>query len=227
MQFVRKLGETLRDLQQWRDAERYLTQYQAFFEEALASDPGDMRTKYDLVVIYESIMRLYELQGKTERALSVSQRIVSLTDDRIRNEPANEIWHMSRGYYRYKLGTQLARVGDRDRALSAGRQGLSELMRVADLANSPPQALEQASEAFALIEPSQLRNGERALNYAERFAKLRPAEDVSALYLLAFAQHAAGANKEAIETARRALALLPPSSSSGVYYVRTELESIR
>jgi hypothetical protein len=51
--------------------------------------------------------------------------------------------------------------------------------------------------------------------------------DVSSLYLLAMAQNAEGGGKEAVETAHKALAMLPPSRSGRVYYVRTELEAIR
>jgi hypothetical protein len=133
---------------------------------------------------------------------------------------------MSRGYYRYKLGTQLAKLGAGYPASATGTEGLKELARIADKANAAPQALEFASEAFARIEPSKLRSGERALKFAERFAKLKPAGDPAALYLLAFAQNAEGGRKEATQTAQRALALLAPPRGGRAYYVRAELESI-
>jgi eukaryotic-like serine/threonine-protein kinase len=225
-QFLRKVGETLRDLQQWSAAEPYLSQCRAFLTESLEADPEDKRAKYDVVVILEAVMNFYDLQGKTEPARRLSERMVSLMDDLIRGEPGNESWHTSRGYYRYKLGTQLAKLGDQDRASATGARSLDELARVADQPNATPQSLEFAAEAFARIEPRALRNRERAVRYAERFARSRPAGDLSALYLLAFAQNADGGSKEAVETAHRALALLPPSRSGGVYYVRTELEAM-
>jgi eukaryotic-like serine/threonine-protein kinase len=225
-QDLRKVGETLRDLQQWSDAKPYLTQCQAYFESSLAADPDDKRAKYDLVVILEAVMRFYDLQGKTEQARNVSERMVALMNDLIRDEPANETWQMSRGYYRYKLGTQWAKLGARYPASATGTAGLNELGRVADQANASPRALEFAAEAFARIEPRELRNRKRAVKYAERLAKLKPAGDLNAMYLLAFAQNAGGSSPEAIETAHRALALLPPPRSARVYYVRTELESI-
>lgn len=226
LQFLRKIGETERDLQQWTEAKSDLNRCQAFFEERLAADPDDKQAKYDLVVILEAVMRFHELEGNMEQARQVSERMVALMDDLVRNEPANETWHMSRGYYRYKLGTELARLGRKDRATVTGTQALSELERVADPSNATPQALQLAAEAFARIEPRELRSRERALGYAERFAKLKPARDPAALYLFAFAQNAKGGDKEAIETAHRALALLPPPRNGRVYYVRTELESI-
>jgi eukaryotic-like serine/threonine-protein kinase len=225
-QDLRKVGETLRDLQQWSDAEPYLLRCQTYFESSLAADPDDKRAKYDLVVILEAVMRFYELQGKTERARQLSERMVALMNDLTRDEPANENWQMSRGYYRYKLGTQLAKLGAGYPASATGTEGLKELARIADKANAAPQALEFASEAFARIEPSELRSGERALKFAERFAKLKPAGDPAALYLLAFAQNAEGGRKEATQTAQRALALLAPPRGGRAYYVRAELESI-
>ena len=152
--------------------------------------------------------------------------MVVLMSDLVRDEPANETWQMSRGYYRYKLGTQLAKLGLGYPASATGTEGLNELARVADQAKASPQALEFASEAFARIEPAELRSGERSLKYAERFAKLKPPGDPAALYLLAFAQNAEGGSQAATQTARRALALLAPSRGGRAYYVRTELESI-
>ena len=67
-QFLRKVGGTLRDLQQWSEAEPYLNQSLAFFEESLAADPDDKRAKYDVVVVSEAVMLFYELQGKIESA---------------------------------------------------------------------------------------------------------------------------------------------------------------
>jgi eukaryotic-like serine/threonine-protein kinase len=225
-QLLRKVGETLRDLQQYNDAEPYLLRSQAFFAESLASDPDDKRAKFDLVVISEAVMSFYDFQGKTGQARQVSERMVSLMDDLVRADPANGTWHMSRGYYRYKLATQLAKLGDPDRASMVGAQGLNELAHVADAPGATPQELQLASEAFARIEPHELRKREIAVRYAERFAKLKSARDFSALYLLAFAENTQGGNKEAVETARQALALLPPSRNGRVYYLRGALESI-
>jgi serine/threonine protein kinase len=225
-QFLRKVGGTLRDLQQWKEAEPYLTRTLAYFEETLATDPEDKRAKYDVVVISEAVMLYYEGQGKNELALRVSERMLSLMDDLIRSEPQNAVWHMSRGYYRFKHATELAKAGQRDRAASMGQDGLNELARSADPSDASPQALEMAGEAFARIEPRSLRSRERAVRYAERFGKLRPPRDLSALYLLAVAESASGPDPQAKETARRALDLLPPSRSGRVYYIRTELESI-
>ena len=111
-------------------------------------------------------------------------------------------------------------------SLLAWRPTITSTARVADQPNASPQALEFASEAFARIEPAELRNGERSLKYAERFARLKPAGDPVALYILAFAQNAEGGSQEATQTAHRALALLAPSRGGGNYYIRTELESI-
>jgi tetratricopeptide (TPR) repeat protein len=108
-----------------------------------------------------------------------------------------------------------------------GAQALNELARVADASGATPQALELSSEAFARIEPRTLRSRERAVRYAERVTEQRPKPDVSSLYLLAMAQNAEGRGKDAVETAHRALAMLPPSRGGRVYYVRTELEAIR
>jgi len=225
--FWRKTGELLRDLGQWSEAESYLSRAQAFFEAALSADPEDKRAKYDLVTILESVLLLNERQGKTILALPVAERMVGLMDDLLRSEPNNSNWRLWRAFYRYKLAAQMARLGDPDRASAMGAQALSELARVADANGATPQALELSSEAFARIEPRILRSRARAVRYAERATEQRAKPEVSSLYLLAMAQNAEGGGKEAIETAHRALAMLPPSRGGHVYYVRAELEAIR
>jgi len=225
--FQRKLGEALSDLGQYSEAESYFVPAQGLFEQALATDPEDKRAKYDLVVILEAVLLLNERQGKSQAAVAVAERMVRLMDDLVRGEPDNPVWRMSRAYYRYKLATNLARTGEKDQASAAGAQALGELARVADADGASPQALEMASEAFARIEPRNLRSRDRAVRYAERFAAQRSKQDLSAVYLLAMAQNAEGASKEAAETARKALALLPPPRGGRVYFVRTDLEAIR
>jgi tetratricopeptide (TPR) repeat protein len=226
-QFLRKVGGALSDLQQWTEAEPYLSRSLAFFEESLAADPADKRAKFDLVIISETVMNGYEHQGKVERARRMNERIVSLMDDLLHIETDNVSWHVASGYYRYRLGTQLAKLGDRSRASVIGAQGLAELSRLANRPDATPQALQLTAEAYSRIEPAALRNREHAVAYAQRFAKLRPSPDLSALYLLALAQNLEGGGKEAVETARRAVALIPATRNGRVYYVRTELESIR
>ena len=226
MQFQRKIGGALRNLQQWSEAEPYLSRARAFFEQSLATDPDDRRAKYDMVIILEAYMDLYDAQGKTRETVQVLDKMIPWMDDLLRIEPDNSTWHVARGYYRYKLATQLAQLGDQTHATAAGTEGLAELARVADPAGATPQALQLASEAYAEIQPVALRDGPRALAYAQRFAGLRPPRDAFALYRLAIAQNGAGLGKQAAETAHRALELLPPPHNGRVYYVRTELESI-
>jgi tetratricopeptide (TPR) repeat protein len=64
-QFLRKIGGSLRDLQQWGEAAPYLKRSLAAFEDALAADPSDKRAKFDLVVSLEGWLQFYELQGKS------------------------------------------------------------------------------------------------------------------------------------------------------------------
>jgi tetratricopeptide (TPR) repeat protein len=225
-QFLRKIGGVLRDLQQWSEAEPYLNRSLACYEESLAADPEDNRAKYDLDVILEAYPDLYEPQGMNQQARRVLERMISLMDDLLRSEPDSANWQMSRGYYRFRLAVVLAKLGDPAGASAIGAKGLSELARVADAASAAPQALELASEAYARAEPPALRDRERAVRYAERYGKMRPAQDASALYRLAIAQSAGGNDKDAAETARRALALLPPPRNGRVNHIRVELEAI-
>jgi serine/threonine protein kinase len=225
--FQRKLGEALRDLGQWGEAESYLAPAQGFFERALAADPDDKRAKYDLVVILDAVLLLNERQGKSQLAMPLADRMIRLMEDLVRGEPDNPVWRISRAFYRYRLAIQQSRLGEPDRASATAAQALSELARIADAGGASPQALGMASEAFARIEPRSLRSRDRAVRYAERYAAQLSKQDLSAVYLLAVAQDAEGRDKQAAETARKALAMLVPSREGHVYYVRTDLEAIR
>jgi serine/threonine protein kinase len=226
-QLLRKLGGAFRDLQQFSESEPYLKQSLAFFEEDLAADPEDKRAKYDVVVISEAFLELYGAQGKFAAARAQAERMVALMDDLVRGDPDNSTWHVARGYYRYRLANDLWKLGERDRAAAIGAKGLAESAREADSPKTTPQALQLASEAWARILPATLRDRSRALKYAERYGKLRPTQDVSALYRLAIAQSSSGPSPEAVETARRALALMPAPRNGRINHIRTELEAIR
>jgi hypothetical protein len=154
--------------------------------------------------------------------------MISLMDDLLRSEPENATFHITRGFYRYRLAVLLSSEGNQGSASTIGAEGLMELTRVADLAAANPQSLVLASEAYSRIKPIGLRDGRRAVRYAEHFASLRPARDATALYHLAVAQNADRSSKEAAaETAHRALALISPPRNGHVYYVKSELEAIR
>jgi len=225
-QYQRKIGGGFRDLQQWADSEQFLNRSDRVFEDALAADPEDARAKYDVVVILEAFLDLYDWQGNTARASEISRRLVSLMGDLVAKDPANQSWSISLGYHRYRLATLLARAGDQKTALSLGTAALSELRRIADQPDAAPQALVSACEAYARIEPLTLRDGARAVVYAGKYAQVRQPDDASALYYLAIALNARGPGKDAAQAAQKALAALAPPQNGRGSYRRTELEAI-
>jgi serine/threonine protein kinase len=224
--FLRKVGGALTDLQQYDEAEPFLKQSLAMLEEFLAADPDDSRARYDVVNGTESAYRLYSSKKDWVRALPLAERLVSVMNDLLAKEPGNIVWKASRGNYQYALATALAETGDRSRAASIGAEGLRELGAVADSPQATPQTFEMGAEAFAEIEPKSLRDPQRALKYAEAFARLRPANDPEALYHVAMALSVIGGTP-AVAAAHRALATLAPPRNGRISYVRTELEAIR
>ncbi len=195
-------------------------------EEFLAADPDDSRAKYDVVNGTESAYRLYATKRDWARALPLAERMVSLMSDLLAKEPDNFVWKVSRDNYQFLLATALAETGGAARSSAIGSEALRELASVADSPQATAQTFEMATEAFAGIEPKNLRDPQRALKYAEAFARLRPANDPEALYHIAMALSVTG-GKPAVEAAQRALATLAPPRNGRVPYARTELEAIR
>jgi serine/threonine protein kinase len=224
---LREIGGALRDLQQWAEAEQDLNQAIRMHEEVLAADPQDSRAKFDMAIVLESSLELYEDVRNPARAAQVAQRIVDLLDELVRKEPGNQLWRLTRAYHRYRLATEVSKLGDTAFALRTGTESLKELSPIADSAEATPQALELAAEAFARIEPASLRDPARAVRYAQRLMRLKPARDPEALYYLAIAQKSAGDTKAAAESAALALAAMPAPRNGHVPFTRVELEALR
>jgi tetratricopeptide (TPR) repeat protein len=224
-QFLRKTGGALSDLTQWNEAESYLRRAMSMFEEFLATDPQDHRAKFDVATTSETFLHYYEGQKDWKRALPLAQRMNSIANELIREEPGGLTWRIARGYYEFQYAKVLGQMGNTERAAAVGAEGLRELGGIADSREATAQSFELASEAFARIEPPRLRDSKRAVRYAQAFARMRPAGDPVALYRLAVALGAAG-GAAAVEAAHNALASLPAPRNGRVPQIRGELEAI-
>ncbi|MBZ5601287.1 MAG: serine/threonine protein kinase [Acidobacteriia bacterium] len=224
---MRQIGGALRDLRQWGEAEEKLNEALQMHEAASAADPHDVRAKFDLFTMLESLLELYDDLKNPARARPFAERIIQLLDDLLKQEPANRLWRLNRDYHRYRLATELSRLGDASRAAQIGAEGLAGLRTEADSAEATPIVLRLAAEAFARIEPTSLRDPARAVRYAQHLMRLKPPGDAEALYYIAIAEESTGNKADAIESARLALAALAPVRDGRVPVTRAELESIR
>jgi tetratricopeptide (TPR) repeat protein len=111
------------------------------------------------------------------------------------------------------LAETLAEAGRTEEARAATQSLLSARRRAAEGPAADAAAKNVYAWALLTCVPEELRNPEEAARFAHEASEATRHEDPNLLGTLALAQHRLGRSAEAVETVRRALALLPPGGS--------------
>src|ERR1022692_620254 len=224
--FLRKTGDALKDLQEWKAAAETLQQSLAYFNAEYTADPTDKRATFDLVVVLGDLTELYFFQGDEGKGLPPAERAAQLINELRRKEPQNPVWQVFAAWFQVRFATILARMGNTQRALPLDTEGLKELARIASAPAAAPRDLQLAAEAFTEVEPAVLRDPPRAILLAHRYLTATRPDNVTGQYTLAAALQLAGEAGEARAVAQKALALLAPVRDGRIPYLRKRLEAI-
>jgi len=144
----------------------------------------------------------------------------------LRVDPANLVWRQNLAHERCLRGTLLARLGHPQQALAIAKAALEDEAQLAANPNASRLILSTAIEDLRSVEPVELRDPTRCLDFAQRNAAAGQQQEPYALYLLAMAYRQAGRLEEARAEAARALTLIAPPKGALVSYMRRELETI-
>ena len=120
-------------------------------------------------------------------------------------------------------------LGRADDAIPLNQEWLELSIAAADETDAGAATLEGVAWALLTVDPDSLRDPDRALRYAERawtLAESSGAEDLwKYLDTLALARHLTGDTAAAIETERRAIALMPEGADRGLHDRLAEYEA--
>ena len=170
------------------------------YRQALQTKPGYARPQQDSDVWRQSPVRLGDGASRYSQAL--------------RARPDYARVH-------YNLGRALTKAGESDGALEHFRQAAS-------LKPNWPTPLNDAARILATCSDPKVRDASRAVDFAERAARLTQHQNVSVLDTLATAYAAAGQFDKAVDTIQTAIMLASAANSdSHVSHLRRQLELYR
>jgi tetratricopeptide (TPR) repeat protein len=216
----RKTGEALAETGDSKRALENLRAALAINERLLAADPTNVQAGMDYALSLRSTGEMLLRTGDKAGALAHFRKVLDILERQSAAEPANSMLagrHSEMLLYTSKLLVKMGQPGEAHR-LGAG--GLDVAKQLADRPNAKPDNVNRYAYWLLTCEPADLRNPAAAVRYAERAVESSKGANTDYLSTLAQAYLQRGDAARAVETAERALALLPPSSPA-----RREIEA--
>lgn len=158
--------------------------------------------------IHYLLAQLLEEAGDQGGAERIYRNALTVSENSWRTDPGNFASTELYAQWLFGLGNFLAKRGDAREAASATTRALAVLKELADRSQSP-DVLSQYSVALATCRPESLRDPDQALTYALRSVEVRDEKDPRTLGTLMLVYYWGGNSPQAVETARRGLALIP------------------
>jgi len=210
------------------DLKESLEHYQvnlAILEKIAAADRDNTRYSRDLASSYTRMAELLAAAGEAEHALAMIERANAIYEPMIAREPNAQYLRREFVRHLYQLAKLTNRAGRVNEAREHIRRGLAIQKFEADNPEAFGLLLNEYAWPLLTCEPADLRDAASALPYAKRAVEGTRGNDPNILKTLALAYHLTGDQAGAIETARRALSLLPPAEAVRSV-LRRELEEL-
>ena len=224
---LRKVGGIEEDLGHVQEALTHYNSAAAINRSMVNADPSNVQAVMSYAISLRWTGDLLNAQGDKPGALAKYQTIVGLLEPLVTRGSSNVT---VRGRYAEILivtGRLLAESGRAQEARQLTTHGLVLTRELANRPEATPEDLNQYALDLLTCEPPDLREPATALRYAETWAKKSGSTDSDGLDILARAYFENGKIGDAIETERKALALLAaprPGQPSPLRRRRLELQ---
>jgi eukaryotic-like serine/threonine-protein kinase len=194
-------------------------------EELTANDKTNTRYQRDLGTDYHYLAKLLDRTGDTEQALAYAQKAQAIFDEMIARDP--KAIHVRRETARnlILLAKLLATANQMDNARRHTIRALEIQKVIADWPETVGLYINEYAWPLLTCEPEDLRSPSLALHYAKLAAEKTQRNDPEILKTLSLAYSLTGNHSLALETARKALSLLPANKQRNPSILRNELES--
>lgn len=197
----------------------------ATLEKVAAADRDNTRYSRDLASSYTRMGELLAAIGETEQALAMLKKANAIYEPMIAREPKSQ--YLRREFVRHLY--QLAKLTSRAGQVSEAREHTRRALAIQKFEADHPEAfgilLNEYAWPLLTCEPADMRDAAAALPYAKLAVEQTHGNDPNILKTLALAYHLTGDQAAAIQTAKKALALLP-TGESGRSVLRRDLEEL-
>jgi eukaryotic-like serine/threonine-protein kinase len=174
-----------------------------------AADPKNVQARMDRAIAMKTIGDLQQESGDLAGALSSYSGVLEIVESLSEADPANVERKSQASDILLTLGRLRHKNGESTEAHRLTRKGLAIAVSLAEAADATPEIMEECARVLIDCEPADLRSPSQALRIARRAVEVTKNADASALDTLASVYFALGSRSQAIETAEKALTLLP------------------
>jgi hypothetical protein len=225
---LRKEANALERLGKYVEATPLFKEALAIMQRIAAQDPKDNRALFDVVTVLDDEAKSYEDAADPVLAANPDDRSLNLMaaekrlaeaaaglERLVKQDSANDVWKASLGYQQVRSGA-IREILHKGGSEELSRRGLAALKEVAEKAQASPMVLDQAANAFLIVEPAALRNPQFTVACAEREVAMSHGKTPSNLLTLARAYRASGQIEKSRTSAEEGLALLPTPQPGSV-----------
>ena len=185
----------------------------AINEALMKADPANAQAQMSYAISLRWTGDLLSKMRDRSGAIARYRQVLAILDRLSAQQPDNVLVAGRRSEMMIVLARALEQSGEKAEARVTASHGLALARELARREDATPDDLSQVALDFLTCEPADLREPATALTFAERAVALSGGSDADGLDVLAQAYFDNGASARAIETERRALALLSPSES--------------
>jgi tetratricopeptide (TPR) repeat protein len=219
---LRKLANALERLGAYAQAVPLFEQALEIHQRIAAQDPKDFRALFDVATVLDDEAQSYEDAADPVVAAKAGDRRVNLAlaekklaqaaadlERLLKQDPANDVCKSFLGFIQVRIGAIRRILHTPGASDEFSRKGLAALKETAEKDQASPMVLDQAANAFLMVEPISLRNPQFAISCAEREVAMTHGKTPSMQLTLAQAYRASGQMEKSRTTAKEGLALLP------------------
>jgi len=219
---LRKEANALERLGEYAQAVPLFEQSLVIVARNVDQDPKDTRALFDLVTVKDDEAKSYEDAADPVQAATSGDRRANLVfaeknlaqaaaglERLLKLDPANDVWKAFLASVQVRIGVARSALHKPGNSEELSRKALATLKEVAERQQASPMVLDQAANAFLIVEPAALRNPQFAVACAEREVAMSHGKTPSNLLTLAQAYRASGQIEKSRTTAMEGLALLP------------------
>jgi tetratricopeptide (TPR) repeat protein len=204
-----RVGWNQGQLQEFKESLASLSEARDVLDGQAAADPQNASAAFRQVDVYRSLGIVQGYAGNAGASEENLRRAVEILDQLVERDPLNTSNRVLRASLHGRIGNLAAAAGRIQEARRYAEAGLAYLKEAAESPNATVQQLVEAVRV--LLDPAvkTLRDYPLALRYALRADGLAKGKDLATLVYLGEAYWRNGNASAAVETARKALAMLP------------------
>ncbi len=195
----------------YSEAIRNISEAEKILEAWAAVDPGNTSAQYQLTTAYRSRGIVHSYNQDRRKAIEDFRAALSIHRQLSSKDPGNKVYRYLQGELLSRIGNLHQQSGEKVAARNAAQDGIEILVALAEPQTASLSHLFGACRWLSETAVASLRKPKLAAAYCQRAIDITKGQDPDGWEGLSTARAQLGDRTGAIEAAKRAIALLPPT----------------